>query len=50
MKTAMKLLAVVALVTTFVSMTGCFDHATGPCGDHRNNRDTTNTQQAEPVE
>jgi hypothetical protein len=51
MKTAMKLLAAVALVATFVSMTGCLDHATGPCGDHRQNldRDTTNTQ-SEPVE
>jgi hypothetical protein len=50
MKRAMKLLAAVALVTAFVSITGCLDHATGPCGQHHRDRDTSTTQTDPAVE
>ena len=50
MKTAMKLIAAAMLMTAFVSIAGCLDHVTGPCGGHHRTHDTATTQQTEPVE
>jgi hypothetical protein len=50
MKRAMKLLAAAMIVTAFVSLTGCLDHVTGPCGQHHHDRDTATTQTDPAVE